>query len=257
MASTSPVDLPFLPFEFFSSGISSTPVPYPGRTVALNSLRLYFAAYLLPSLHIQIRTRIAKVTRLPLRPFKQLRHIHDNLPIRRQLHSRAVHRTRRWPLKVDPFTVVPAAVAGAFEFVLAGFPIRRAPQMRAARVYHEHAVRSAVHPNPILLLPLRIDTQGIVGRIPNLENGRRFKKCTWKEKTQKGDKPSPEKTRNSAPHKPAPPLIDSTNGWTHRRHTRRWRCFRGTHRRRAHKLCSFASARSSRLRCIRFRIGRI
>ena len=146
---------------------------------------------------------------LPLGPLKEPGNIHDDLPVGRQFHVRAVHRTRRGPFEVNAFTVVAAAVAGALEFVLAGFPVGRATQMRAARVNDKHAVGRAVHPDAVLLLPLRIHAQRIVRGIADFENGGRFEKRARQKKTEKRDKPGAKETRDGAPHQTPPALVHS------------------------------------------------
>src|SRR5205807_7097018 len=98
------------------------------------------------------------MARLSLRPLIEPRGIHDNLTVWRQFHVRAIHRTRRRSLKVDTFAVVSASVAGALKLVLAGFPIGCAAKMSAASVDDKHAIRRAVHPDAIFLLPLGIHT---------------------------------------------------------------------------------------------------
>src|SRR6266849_5835439 len=111
---------------------------------------------------------------LSLGPLKEPRSVYDDLAVGGQFDVRAVHRARRRTFKIHAFTVVAAAVARALEFVFAGFPVGRAAEMRAARVDDEDAVGRAVDPNAIFLLPLRIDTERVVGRIADFEYGGRL-----------------------------------------------------------------------------------
>src|SRR6266436_6622822 len=123
---------------------------------------------------------------------------------------RAIHSTRCRSLKVDTFAVVAASVAGTLELVLAGLPIGCATQMRAASVDDEYAIRRAVHPDAVFLLPLGIDTQGVVRGVADLEYGGGFEERTGKEKTKEGDEPRAQKSSDSNPHETPPPLVDFT-----------------------------------------------
>src|SRR4029077_16306884 len=96
------------------------------------------------------------MTGLPLRPLIEPRSVDDDLAVGSQFQVRAVHGTRRGTFEVDSFAVVSAPVAGTFEFVLASFPVGRATEMRTTREDNEHAVRCAVDPDAVFLLPLGI-----------------------------------------------------------------------------------------------------
>src|SRR6266480_2840623 len=150
------------------------------------------------------------MARLSLGPLVEPGGIHDNLSVWRQFHVRAIHWTRCRSFKVDTFAVVSAPVAGALKLVFAGLPIGCAAQMSAAGVDDKHAVRRAVHPYAVLLLPFGIDAEGVVRSVTNLEHGGRFEERTWKEKTKKGDEPSAQKSGDGSPHQPPPPLVDFT-----------------------------------------------
>src|SRR5712691_9912949 len=86
----------------------------------------------------QERSWIIEFARLSLGQLVQPGSIHNDLAIGSQLHVRTIHGARRGAFEVDTFAVVAAAVARAFELVLAGFPIGCAAQMRAASVNDEH-----------------------------------------------------------------------------------------------------------------------
>ena len=127
--------------------------------------------FALDSLHSgQECSRIIEFARLSLRPRVELRRVHQDLAVRREFKMRAVHRTRRGTFKVDALAVVSTAVTWTFEFVLAGFPVRSAAQVRAACIDDEEAIRRAIDPDAIFLLKFRINTQRKLGRIANLEN---------------------------------------------------------------------------------------
>src|ERR1700687_6073288 len=111
----------------------------------------------------------------------------------------AVHGTRCGPLEVDAFAVISASVAGALEFVFAGFPVRSASQMRASRENHEQAIRGPIHPNAVLLLPLGIYPECIVRGIPDLETRRRFEQRARQEKTEEGQEPRGKETSDGTP----------------------------------------------------------
>ena len=53
-------------------------------------------------------------------------------------------------------------MARTFELVLAGFPVWRTAEVRAAGIDHEQSIRSASYPDAILLLPLCVDSDRIV-----------------------------------------------------------------------------------------------
>ena len=98
---------------------------------------------------------------------------------------RAIHWPRRRTFKVDCLAIVATTMAGTLKLILARFPIGRAAEMRATRVDHENPIGSLVHPDAVLLLPLRIDTERVIrgkanGKLAGgLENG------PWQEKTEK------------------------------------------------------------------------
>ena len=95
---------------------------------------------------------------LTLGPLIKTGNINNDLAVRSKFYMGPVHGPGSWSFKVDTFVVVPATVAGTLEFVFAGLPIGRAPQVRAAGVDHEQAIGSTVHPNAIFLLELGVDT---------------------------------------------------------------------------------------------------
>src|ERR1041385_960202 len=107
---------------------------------------------------------------LSLGPLIEARSIHDNLAIWSQLHICSVHGTRGGAFEVHAFAVIAAAVAGALEFVLAGFPVRCAAEVRATRVNNKDAIRRAVYPDAVLLLPLGIHSKRVIGGIADFEN---------------------------------------------------------------------------------------
>src|SRR5580693_2076026 len=111
------------------------------------------------------------MTGLPLRPLIEARNVDNDLAVGSQFQMCAVHGTRRGTFEVDAFAVVSAPVAGTFEFVLAGFPVGRAAEMRTTRENNEHAVRCTADPDAVLLLPLGVYAQGVVGGIADLEDG--------------------------------------------------------------------------------------
>src|SRR5712672_2279111 len=101
----------------------------------------------------------------------------------------AIHRGRRGAFEVDAFAVIATAVTGALEFVFAGFPVRRATEMGAARIDNENAIGSAVDPDAIFLLPLGVDAERVVGWVANFEDGGGFEECARKKEPEEGDKP--------------------------------------------------------------------
>src|SRR5437868_8601456 len=111
----------------------------------------------------------------------------------------AIHRARCWALEVDAFAVIAAAVTRALEFVFAGFPVRRAAEMGAARIDNENAIGRAVDPDAVFLLPLGVDAERVIGRIANFEDGGRLEEGAWQEETEEGDEPGAQKARDCAP----------------------------------------------------------
>src|SRR5579863_1367553 len=100
-----------------------------------------------------------------------------------------VHRSWSRTFEVDSFAVIAAAVAGALEFVLGWLPIGSAASMSAARVNNKKPIRCSVDPNPVLLQIFFVDTERIISRVPNLEDGSRFKQHTRQEEPKGRDKP--------------------------------------------------------------------
>src|SRR5882762_5204731 len=172
------------------------------------------------------------MSRINLGPLIEPGGIHDNLTVWRQLHVRAIHRTRCRSFKVDTFAVVAAPMAGAFELVLAGFPIGCAAEVSAASVDDKHAIRRAVHPDAVFLLPLGIYTQGVVRGITNLEDRGGFEERTWKKKLKESDEPSAQETSDGSPDETPPPLVNFTRLGTDSRQTASRCCFGRTHGRR-------------------------
>src|SRR6266704_2203940 len=117
------------------------------------------------------------MARLSLGPLVEPGGIHDNLSIWRQFYVRAIHWTRCRSFKVDTFAVVSAPVARALKLVFAGLPIGCAAQVSAAGVDDKHAVRRAVHPYAVLLLPFGIDAEGVVRSVTN--DGQPYSRCRF------------------------------------------------------------------------------
>src|SRR5436305_3438275 len=124
---------------------------------------------------------------LSLGPLVEARSVHHNLAVGREFDVRAVHGARRGTLEIDAFAVVTAAVAGTLKLVLAGFPIRRAAEMSAARVDDKDAVGRAIYPYAIFLLPLGVDAEGVVRAIANLESGGRLSQRARTKTSPDGD----------------------------------------------------------------------
>src|SRR5215218_7557355 len=107
---------------------------------------------------------IVKLALFAFRPLVERADVDQNLSFCIKTYLRAVHWPRRRPFEVDALAVVATAMARAFELVFTGLPVRRAAKMCAARVDNEEPVGSPRHPDAVLLLPLRIDTKGVVIR---------------------------------------------------------------------------------------------
>src|SRR4029077_3905941 len=96
-----------------------------------------------------------------------------NLSFGRQLDIRTVHRSRSRAFEINAFGIVPRAVAGALEFVLTGFPIGSAAEMRADRGDHENALGVAHHPDAVRILKLGIHAETEIGWVDDQ------KLCFW------------------------------------------------------------------------------
>ena len=82
----------------------------------------------------------------------ELTGIDHDLSLGIEFHPCPVHGPRCRSFEINPFAVVPAAVAGAFKFVFALHPIGRAAQMGALGVDDENSLGVANHPNSMFLL---------------------------------------------------------------------------------------------------------
>src|SRR5260370_29874705 len=183
--------------------------------------------------------------------------IHDDLAVGGRLHVGAVHGTGRRAFKVDAFAVVTAAVARALELVFTCFPVRCAAQMCAARINHENSVWRAVYPDAVFLLPLRVYAQSVIGRIADLENGRRLEQRTRQKETQESDEPGAEKSCNGAPHQAPAAFVEFAWRGTDGGHASRGRGLGWAHSRGSYVTSSIATAASNGLGCyLRLRFGR-
>ena len=75
--------------------------------------------------------------------------------------------------------------------------------MCAARVDDKKPIRCSVDPNPVLLQIFFVDTERIIGWVPNLEDGSRFKEHTRQEESEERDEPCRKKSNHAAPNKSA------------------------------------------------------
>jgi len=98
--------------------------------------------------------------------------------------------------------------------------------MCAARVNDKKPIRCSVDPNPVLLQIFFVDTERIIGWVPNLEDGSRFKEHTRQEETKKRDEPRRQEGHHAAPNKSPPtPVGDGISG-SDGRHAGCGCCFR-------------------------------
>jgi len=114
---------------------------------------------------------------------------------------RPVHRAGRRSFKVDPLRIVPAAVAGALEFVLAGFPIRRASQVCADRRDDKDPLRVSHHPDAILILKFSVHAKSVIGRIADSEICFRFIQRSRQEEAQEHDEVDAQEPEHRRHHK--------------------------------------------------------
>lgn len=195
------------------------------------------------------------MTRLSFRPGVEFGDVNDDLTIGREFDLGAVHGTRSWTFEVDAFAVVAAAVAWAFEFVFARFPVGRAAQVSAARVNHEQAIGRAVNPNAIFLLPLRIDTKRVVRGITDLERSARLEQGARQEEAEKRQEPRDQERRDADPCQSTAALIDFFILRSDRGNAASGRSFGGADRRSSYILVRRRAG--SVLFCLRILFDRI
>ena len=82
----------------------------------------------------------------------ELTGVHYDLPFSIEPQICPVHRPGRRTLKINPFAVVSAAMAGAFKFVLALHPIGSAAQMCTFGVDDKKSLGVPNDPDPMFLL---------------------------------------------------------------------------------------------------------
>src|SRR5208283_1952001 len=196
---------PFFPFEPLSSAISVSffwLLAHPAKRADQTSSEFK------SDLCRQKRSRIIEGAWLTLRPLIKSRGVHDDFAVRSQLHEGAVHGPGRRTLEIYPFVIVAASMARTFELVFAGLPVRRTAQMSTTSVDDKNAIRSAIYPDAILLLPFRVHAQTVIGGIPDLENGGWFEKSAGQKKTEKSQKPCRQKSGDRHPHQPAAALVN-------------------------------------------------
>src|SRR5208282_1351216 len=157
----------------------------------------------------------------------------------------------RRPLEIDPFVIVAASVARTFELVFAGLPVRRTAEVSTTSVDDKDAIRSAINPDAILLLPFRVHTQPVIGGIADLENRCWFEKSAGQKKAEKSQKPCRQKSCDRHPHQPAAALVDRAVLRTNRGHARGGGRLRGAHRTRTNIRSSRSSLGRGCFGCIR------
>ena len=155
---------------------------------------------------------IVEFVLLAFGPLVKLGYVHHDLPLGIELNMRAIHWPRGRTLKVDCLAVVTAAVAGALKLVLARLPVRSASEVRTARVDHENPVRSFVHPNAILLLPLGIDTERVVCGKTDAKSAGRLKNGPWQEEPEKHQEAGCQKPRDACPNNSPPHFVNRRIG---------------------------------------------
>src|SRR5215471_10881810 len=123
---------------------------------------------------------------------------------------RTVHWPRRGAFEVDALGIVPAAVAGALEFVLTGLPIRRAAQVRADGRDDEDAFGVAHYPDAVLILELGVDAETEIRRIADAELGLGFVERPRKEESEKHQQVDAQRTEHRGHDKLAAARDDRT-----------------------------------------------
>ena len=153
--------------------------------------------YLNDSSNVDDRARVAKLRGLAFGPPVEAAQIHFNLPFGCQFDVRTVHRTRSGAFEIDTLGIVPRAVAGALEFVLTGFPIRRAAEVRADRGDHENALGVAHHPDAVRILKLGIHAETEIGRVADQKLRFWLVERPWEEEAQEHEQIHGQKTEDA------------------------------------------------------------
>src|SRR4029079_12469039 len=110
----------------------------------------------------------------------------------------------RRSLEVDSFVGVAAPMARAFELVLAGLPVGRAPQVSASGVNHEQPFGVTNHPDAVLLLELGVDPETEIGGISDSKDCTGLEDGARKEEPQKHQKLSDEESADRGPDNASP-----------------------------------------------------
>src|SRR5580765_7133928 len=168
----------------------------------------FSSSAIMSSLQPNVSAVVVELCGLSLGLLIQLSYVHRNLSVRSKLDVCAVHRTGRGAFEVHALAVVSAAVARALEFILRRLPVGSATQMRAARIDYEQAIRSFIHPDAILLLPLCVHAKPVILWIADFERCRGLKQSARQEEAEESQEPRGEKRRNHRPGKAPTLLID-------------------------------------------------
>src|SRR2546423_9771282 len=124
----------------------------------------------------------------------------------------AIHWPRGRTFKVNCLAVVTAALARAFKLILARLPVRSASQVRTAGVNHKNPIRSFVHPDAILLLPLGINTKSVVCGKTDAKSAGWLKDGSWQEEPQKHQEACRQKPRDACPDNSPPHFVNRRIG---------------------------------------------
>src|SRR5579862_5121160 len=143
-------------------------------------------------------------------------------------------------------------MARTLEFVFAWLPVGCATEVRAAGVNHEQAIRCAIHPDAVFLLPLCIDTKRIVGGITDLERRPWLEESARKEEAEEGEEPRAQKCADSDPGQASSSLVNLGVLWPHCGDSTCRRCLRSPYCGSADVLVRRCAARRSFLG--RFRV---
>jgi len=144
---------------------------------------------------------VAELRAIALGPGIEMTQIDHNLPFGIEPYMGAVHGPRGRALEVDSFGIVAAAMAGTFEFVLAGFPIGGASQVRADGGDDENSFGIADHPDAMILLKFRVHPESEVAGIPDSEFGLRFVEHAREEEAQKHQQVYAERAQHGGHYK--------------------------------------------------------
>ena len=123
------------------------------------------------------------------------------------------------PARHGVVLIVSFLTASRLKLVFCWLPVGRATQVGAARKNDKQPVWRAIHPDPISLEPLLVDSQCLIGRIADLEDGSGLKQHAGKKESKKSDEPTEQEGGDATPDDSSPPAVQFGVLGSYRRET--------------------------------------